>query len=71
MKEKIVNTAAMHQYGVDDYSFGYIVKTRKGFELRFVAGFPPITFKTLLDAQQFIFRVHPMAYVGQVGLIPD
>ena len=51
---KIVNTAAMHQYGIDDYSFGYIVKTRKGFELRFVAKFPVRRFPTLLEAQQFI-----------------
>lgn len=68
---KIINTAAMHQYGIEDYSFGYITKTRKGFEIRFVAGFPPVVCKTLLEAQQFIFNVHPMAYVGQVGRIPD
>ena len=68
---KIVNTAAMHQYGIEDYSFGYITKTRKGFEIRFVAGFPPRTFKTLLEATQYVFNIHPMAYVGQVGLIPD
>ena len=54
---KIVNTAAMHQYGIDDYSFGYIVKTRKGFELRFVAKFPVRRFPTLLEAQQFIQTV--------------
>lgn len=34
---KIVNTAAMHQWGADDYSFGYIVKTLSGFEIRFLA----------------------------------
>lgn len=45
-----------------------IAKYRAGkkYELHFVAKFPIRVFETLLEAQQFIHRVHPMAYVGQV-----
>ena len=68
---KIVNTANFHSYGKEEQSWGCIVESEKGYELRFICGIKPRVFPTLLEAQQYVHRVHPMAYVGQVGLIPD
>lgn len=68
-KQKIVNTANFHSFGTEDQCFGYVVKAGKKYELHFVAKFPVRVFETLLEAQQFIHRVHPMAYVGYVGQV--
>ena len=64
---KIVNTTNFHNYGKEEQSWGYIIKKGKKYELRFVCGIKPRVFPTLLEAQQYVHRVHPMAYVGQVA----